>query len=147
MPELVEQFIVTDRQNSSEQVGVATDELGRGVHDQVGTKLQRALNDRRGKSAIDTDQRAATILNATDRRQVGHRHERIGRRLKPHQVAGPNSVLPRRGVGQVDAANLPPSLSLSFYGQAVDGMIRIVGNGQDRTDWQAVKHGGDRSHA
>jgi len=71
--------------HAGDDVGVAVDELGHRVHDQVGAERERPLQDRRREGVVDHQQRAVVVRDTGDRGDIGQIDGRVGRGLDEHQ--------------------------------------------------------------
>ena len=78
--------VVPAHHRAQQEVRVPADELRRGVQDDVGAQLERALAQRRRECRVDDGDRAALPRACGDRRNVGDHDERVGDRLDPHHV-------------------------------------------------------------
>ena len=77
------QLEVADDQGAADDVGVAADVLGRGVHDDVGAEGQRLLEVRRGERVVDDEQRARVVGDRGERLDVADVEQRVGRASRP----------------------------------------------------------------
>ena len=97
--------------DATDDVGVPVDELGGGVHHDVGAVLQRALVQRREERVVRRDHRTDGVGGVGDLADVGDPQERVGRRLDPDKGGGPVERGAERGiVVEVDEVDLEPAL-------------------------------------
>ena len=78
--------VVAAHDGTHEDVGVAGDELGGGVQDDVGPEVKRTLAQRCRERRVDHGDRAALPGSGRDRRDVSDDDERVGDRLHPDHV-------------------------------------------------------------
>ncbi len=145
--QLVVERVVGGDQQPSEQVRVATDELGGRVHDDVGAKIEGTLAERRAERAVDGDDRAVLARGTADCGQVSDRHERVGGRFEPEQVSRSGGLDPRLGVGQVDAHDVPATLGFGFFGQPFDAVVRVERHRERCACGKPVQHRSRGAHA
>ena len=90
-PQLLVGLLVAGDHDSSDDVGVATEVLGGGMHDEVGTELERTLVGGGRERVVDCDQRV--LAPRDDALDVDDVEQRVGRALDPDQ---PGVVASRR---------------------------------------------------
>ena len=98
---------------AEEQVGVATEELGRAVHRDVCAKGDRLLQQWCGEGVVDRDQSADVPRRRAQSRQIGDVQQRVGRRFQPDEIRAPGRGYGDGGVGNVDQLDVPASLPLT----------------------------------
>ncbi len=126
---------------------MAGDVLRGRVHDDVGTMLERTLQQRRGERVVDRDDRAVLVCGANDRRDVGDLERGVGRRLEPHHRGIRARFGDRRRVGDVDEHRLRAAVLLAL-GQRGDGAgVRVPRRDDRAARLHEVEHRGDGGHA
>jgi len=141
--------IATPDDRPTECVGMAPEELGGAVHDEVGAQRQRLLEHRRGEGVVDHGDRPAILAGGEQARQVDDLQRRVGRRLEVEQVAAPvHRLLDTVGVGRVDQLDLhtdPREVLGEQHARAAVGVFHRH-HPLARLE-QGVEHVGDRGHA
>src|SRR5579883_20789 len=89
------------------------------MHHQVGAKLERTGEDRRGDGRVDREQGAGVMRERRDGRNVADGPERIARRLDIDQLGGPrlDGCAQGGGIGRVDEVDLVPERTASVRSQ------------------------------
>src|SRR5690606_7836012 len=78
--------VVADHGDSTDDVGVTVEVLGRRVQDDIGAKCQRTLDDGGAESVVDHHQQAAAAGDRGDLRDVHKLQERVGGGLDPDHL-------------------------------------------------------------
>ena len=119
---------VAQHERATEQVAVAAEVLGGGVHRDVGAELEGALEHGGRPSVVHHAERAARVRQVGEGGDVHDADERIGRRLHPDDLRRrPHGALHRVEVGHVhDVGEQPPAgKDLSELAEgAVVGVVR-----------------------
>ena len=95
------QLVVVGDERAADDVGVPTEVLRRGVHDDVRAQRERRLQVGRGEGVVD-DQRGSCSRDVRERRDVGDAEQRVGRRLAPEDLG----VRPHRRAHGVDVGRV-----------------------------------------
>ena len=83
------------RQRAGDHVAVPVQVFGRRMHDEIGAEAQRPGQHRRRRGAVDGEQRAAAMGDLGGAGDVGHRPQRVGRRLDPDERVRPGRTARR----------------------------------------------------
>src|SRR5690606_6266620 len=75
--------IVVDDHGPADDVGVAADVLGGGVHHDVGAERERLLQVRAGEGVVDHQERVVLVGQFGERGDVGDVEQRVGGRRDP----------------------------------------------------------------
>ena len=133
---------------SGEQVRVAAEELGRGVHDGIDPELQRPGEDRRGEGGVDDHARVRGPRERGDGAEIRDAKRGVADRLEPDEPrAGGEGSLEAAGVGGGEGEGLDAEIGEGSeqVGRAAVELARH----RHRTPWgaQAEQGGVDRGHA
>src|SRR5204862_365991 len=118
---------VVDGDEAPEDVGVATQVLGRRMDDGVGTELEGPLEERGGERVVDHAPRVSLVGEGGHGRDVGDGEHRVGGRLDPDQtrLVAPRAV-ERAGIGEIGGREREPGI-LVHARQAVGAAVRVGG--------------------
>ncbi len=141
-PQPLGQRRVGGDRETEQQVGVPADELRGAVHDHARAQGERALQQGSGEGVVHHHER----VRRAQRRQVGHVHQRVGRRLEPEQVRAGGGVEGRGGVGDVDQPDRPPAGPFTVGQQGADRAVGVGGRHHPRADGQQVDDGRGGGH-
>ena len=128
-PQPLRELIVRPgHERTTKQVAVAAEILGRGMHDDVGAEVERALEHRRRPGVVHRAARAHCVGQFDKARDVHHTHERVRRSLHPQDLrVGPHRPLRCRQVRHVHhvGRNAPRGEDLAKL--AKGAVVGIVG--------------------
>ncbi len=138
--------VLADHRNAADYIGVAVEVLGGGVHHDVETQLQRALDPGAGEGVVGHAEDAPGLADAGDGTEVGQAQQRVARGFDPDH---PRVVLQRgfecRQVGQVDEAEAMPGAALAhFVEQAEGAAVQVIAGNHVGTGVEQFQHGGNR---
>ena len=141
--EFVAATLVGDNDRSHEQVGMAADVLGRGVHDRTGAQGQRLLQHRRGKGVVDDGDHASVAGGSQYRRQVRDAEHRVGRGLEPEHVGAVDRFEYLGRIDDVDGAGVESAFFFQSFEETARAVVPVAGKDDGRPERQ---RGEERGH-
>ena len=104
---VTEFLVVADYGDSAYEIGVTVQVFGRGMHDDVESVFNRALNPWRCKCVIANGDDFVLTRNFRDRVEVDQLQQRIAGRFDPnHARVWFDCALEIRSIGQIDVAKI-----------------------------------------
>ena len=141
--EFVAPILVGHNDRSHEQVGMAADVLGRGVHDRTGSQGQRLLQHRRGKGVVDDGDHAGVAGGSQYRRQVRDAKHRVGRGLEPEHVGAVDRFEYLGCIDDVDGARVESAFFFQSFEETARAVVSVAGKDDGRGERQ---RGEERGH-
>ena len=135
--------------HTAEAAALAIDVLGRRVHDDVRTELQRLLQRRRAEAVVDHQQRLVGMGNLGQSGDIHQLGQRVGWRLDEQQLGvGLERRLPGCQIGQRRVIHLDAE-TLEVLLEQADGRAEHAARHQHMVAGAALAHhdGQDRGHA
>ncbi len=124
-------------------VGVAVQELGGGVHHQVGAELERSLQHRAEKGVVHRQQHAPRAADFGDGGEIAQLEQRVGGRLHPAQPRRRAHRLGKGlGPGGIDVAHVDAELLHDPFEDPVGATVEVVGGNHVIAGREQVEHGG-----
>ena len=125
--ELLGEAVVARYGNAADHVGVAVDELGRGVNDDVGAVVERRLKDGRHEGVVHHHERTGRVGNLSECGDIDQLQHGIGRRLEPEHLRVGPQVLPKRGgVREVSEGELHAEAGEHLGEEPVGAAVEVV---------------------
>ena len=108
-------LLVAHDGRAEEEVGVPVHGFGRAVNDDVGAKVERALQQRRSERVVDHAQDVPLAREGAQVRKVGDPEQRVRRRFEPQHV-GPVTAIPEENASAWPPSSAPMTSSASHGG-------------------------------
>ena len=125
--ELLVQRRIARHHGPADDVTVAVEVFGGGVHDEIRSERERLLPGGRQKSVVDGDQRTASVSESGDRGDVGDAQQRVTRCLDPHQRRRVRECRAHGGlIAEVDEFDPPFAAARPGIEQAIRAPVAIV---------------------
>ena len=139
--EPVRELHVAGHRDTEQQVGVAGQVLGRAVHHEVGTQLERALQDRRREGAVDGQHRAGRPRALGQGLDVDDPQHRVGRRLGPDQCRPGDGLCRGDRVAEVGLAYGDPAVLLEAAQDPQAAVVGVRAGDDDAAGRHQLEHG------
>ena len=121
-------LILAHRHAAADDVGMAVQILGGGVHDDIDAELQRPLAVGAGEGVVGRGEHGALLAQRRDGFEVAELQHWVGGGLDPDQLGvGPDGRLHRLQVREIDEAELQPRAAPSHLVEQAEGAaVKVV---------------------
>ena len=137
--------VIANHRQAGDDIGMAVEVLGRGVHHNIKPMLQRAMDRRRSKGVIGDADQVMAARDGGDGAEIRELQQRVGGRFHPdHARIGADRRFNSRQVVGFHPAHLQTSATAAnVFQQAVSAAIHIIDRHQMTVLIQQLQHGGD----
>ena len=116
------------------------DELRRRLDGDIRAEIQRPLIERRREGVVHGEDRAGLAGRRPDRGEVGHRQERVGWRLEPHEIGRACGANPGRGVLEREPLDRPAVATLALEREPDHALVPVRRKDDPRRARQPGEH-------
>ena len=138
---------VSGRDDATEKVAVATDELRARLHHGVGTEVEWLLPEGSCERVVDDELCTLRVVRTADRLEITHDQHGIRRTFRPHEIGRGSGFHPSGRVVHGQRSDGPAAELLARRGDLAHAVVAIVGNDHRGPDAQLIKDRGHGRHA